>query len=226
MSEQRNALIKLVLIFAVLGIANIATPVLGNYLSHNEQDILFLGAVFLGGAIHAVKIRKQLNVFIKNWPTTLIYTAVILYGCKILAEKVINARTGIEVENIRYASTIGGFLYSVPLSIVFISWFMYAKMAMRVFTDDATVQTGKLILLNVLKFCFITSLFALGMYTFPKADAVMTYTVLSDASKITTCGPVEDDVLYVRKNSDACKRIHVIPLKGIYESTDVPSKSG
>jgi hypothetical protein len=64
----------------------------------------------------------------RNWPTSLIYTAVILYVCKILAEKAINASTGIEVENIRYASTIGGFIYSVPFSMILISAWMFVRM--------------------------------------------------------------------------------------------------
>jgi hypothetical protein len=123
MTEQHKAIIKLVLIVVALLMVNALTPVLGTYLNDDEQTILLLGAVYLGGAIFAFRSREQLNVFIKQWPSSLIYTACILYACKILAEKAINARTGIEVENILYASTIGGFIYSVTVSMVGISLF-------------------------------------------------------------------------------------------------------
>ncbi|OFJ42684.1 hypothetical protein BJN42_26730 [Pseudomonas koreensis] len=226
MTEQQKGLIYLVVIFGVLCIANVAAPMLDKYLTPDERTFLFLAFVYSGGAIYAIKNRDQLNVFIKKWPTTLIYTAFILYGCKIWAEKVINARTGIEVENIRYASTIAGVLYSVPLSMIGISLCMFTKMALRLFTVDGADEGGKAIAFSVLKICFITSVFGLGMYTQPKADAIIAYTVLADATAVTTCGPAEDNVVYVRKNSEACKRIHVIPFKGIYEMTDVPSKSG
>lgn len=226
MTEQQKGIFNALLIIAVLVVANIVGPILGDYLTPDEQSFLFLAFVYLGGAIYAFMTRDQLNVFIKNWPTSLVYTAVIFYICKIAAEKVINARTGIEVENIRYASTIGGFLYSVPLSMVVISLGMCVKMAPRYFNNDTVDEGGNAILLSILKICFVTSVLGLGMYTFPKAHAVMDYTILADATAVTTCGPVERDVVYVRKNSDTCKRIYVNPFKGIYESTDVPSKSG
>jgi hypothetical protein len=226
MTEQNKALLKLALILAALLIANAVAPVLATYLDHDEQTFLLLGAVYLGGAIFAVRTRQQLNTFIRNWPTSLIYTAVILYTCKILAEKVINARTGIEVENIRYASTIGGFMYSVPFSMVVISLYMFTKMAIRLSLPVAIKIESGPFLDVILKACFIASLLWAGLFTIERADAFMPYTVLADTTKVTTCGPVEDYVFYVRKNADTCKKIYVRPLQGIYESTDVASKSG
>ncbi|KAB2518037.1 hypothetical protein F8N49_23265 [Pseudomonas sp. GXM4] len=226
MTEQYKATLKLALIFTVLIAANFASPFISKYLSPEEQTILFLVIVYSGGAIYAFQTRDQMNAFIKNWPSSLVYTAFILYACKIAAEKVINARTGIEVENIRYASTIGGALYSVPLSMIVISFFMQVKTFVRWLKAQSNGDDGAALVPSLLRLCFITSLFGLGMYTFPKAHAVVDYAVLADATSVNSCGPAEPSVVYVRKNSETCKRIHISPFEGIYESTDIPSKSG
>ncbi|CAI8703382.1 Transmembrane protein [Pseudomonas sp. IT-P2] len=224
MTESRKALIKLTLLTTALILANVLTPHLGEYISHEEMSFIVLTIVPLGGAVYAISNRKKINVFVKNWPSSLLYTAVVLYGCKILAEKAINAQTGIEVENIRYASTIGGFIYSVPFSLILIGLFMYLRMlfgSKPVKTNPDDVEH-----FPWLKIFFVGSILGLGVLTLEPADSVIPYTVIADTSKVTTCGPVEKDVVYVRKNSEMCKRIHVNPFEGIYESTDVPSKSG
>jgi hypothetical protein len=227
MTDRQKALIKLALIGGAIWLAYVIPPLLGRFLSHDAQTNLILGLVFAGGAIYAFTIRKQMHSFVMDWPKSLPYTAVILYGCKILAEKVINARTGIEVENIRHSSTLGGFIYSIPFSMLLISLCMYAKMAFGFLFSSPAGGTGwRATIITFLKLCFIASVFWLGFEGMYRSDAIMTYTVLADTTKINTCGPVEPDVMYVRKNSETCKRIHVNPFKGIYESTDVPNKSG
>lgn len=227
MNTQHKAMLKLASLIGALLTAQELAPLLDAYFSADEQSILVFGIVFAGGAIYTARHRKQLNAFVRKWPSSLIYTAVILYACKILAEKIINGRTGIEVENIRYASTIGGFIYSIPFSLILISLVMYVLMILGAInsseekTDPQEVKSHPL-----LKICFVGSLLTLGYFIFPRADAFITYTVLADATKISTCGPIEPDVFYVRKNSDACKRIHANPFDGVFEMTDVPSKSG
>jgi hypothetical protein len=64
------------------------------------------------------------------------------------------------------------------------------------------------------------------MLALSPADIFLRYAVLADATKVTTCGPVMDEVVYIRKNPDTCSRIHVNLFKGIYDFTDVPGKSG
>ena len=227
MTESRKALIKLTLLTTALILANVLTPHLGEYISHEEMSFIVLTIVPLGGAVYAITNRKKINVFVKNWPSSLLYTAVVLYGCKILAEKAINAQTGIEVENIRYASTIGGFIYSVPFSLILIGLFMYVRMGLRFFgSKPVKTNPDDVEHFPWLKIFFVGSILGLGVLTLEPADFVIPYTVIADTSKVTTCGPVEKDVVYVRKNSEMCKRIHVNPFEGIYESTDVPSKSG
>ncbi len=227
MTESRKALIKLTLLTTALILANLLIPFLGKYLSHEEVSFIVLAVVPLGGAVYAVSNRKKINVFVKNWPSSLLYTAVVLYGCKILAEKVINARTGIEVENIRYASTIGGFIYSVPFSLILIGLVMYGRMGLQfLYSKPVKTNPDEIEHFPWLKIFFVGSILGLGILTFEPADAFIPYTLLADTSKVTTCGPVEQDVVYVRKNSEMCKRIHVNPFEGVFESTDVPSKSG
>lgn len=224
MTESRKSLIKLTLLISALILANVLTPHLGKYISHEEMSFIVLTIVALGGAVYAISNRKKINVFVKNWPSSLLYTAVVLYGCKILAEKAINAQTGIEVENIRYASTIGGFIYSIPFSLILIGLSMYVRMlfgSKPVKTNPDDVEH-----FPWLKILFVGSILGLGVLMLKPADFVMPYTVIADTSKVTTCGPVEKNVVYVRKNSETCKRIHVNPFQGIYESTDMPSKSG
>ncbi|MDN3221356.1 hypothetical protein [Pseudomonas nunensis] len=200
---------------------------LARYIEHDTQTILIFTIVFSCGAIFAICNRKKLSVFVKNWPGSLLYTAVILYVCKISAEKAINARTGIEVENIRYASTIGGFIYSIPFSMLLISLWMFVRLGTNKLSGTAGVQNAEeKERVPALKIFFVGSLLGLGMLALSPADVLLRYAVLADATKVTTCGPVEDEVVYIRKNPDTCARIHVNLFKGIYDFTDVPGKAG
>lgn len=48
MTEQQKGIINALLIIAVLVVANIVGPILGDYLTPDEQSFLFLVSVYLG----------------------------------------------------------------------------------------------------------------------------------------------------------------------------------
>lgn len=217
MSIELKKLIKAaLLIFAVW---------LAQFLEQEALTILLFTTVFSCGAYFAVRNRKRISASAKKWPSSMVYTAVIFYACKIVAEKTINATTGIEVENIRYASTIGGFIYSIPVSLLLISLGMLVSWQIK---ELFGVQIGEVVEEHVpgLKIFFIGSLMGIGMLASSQIDPLIKYAVLADASKVTTCGPVENHVVYIRKNPDTCAKIRVNLFNGLYEFTDVPSKSG
>jgi hypothetical protein len=219
MSIELKSIVKACLLILALWLAQ--------FLEHDTQTILIFTTVLSCGAIFAICNRNKLSVFVRNWPGSLVYTAVILYVCKIVAEKAINARTGIEVENIRYASTIGGFIYSIPLSMILISLYMFFLLGAKKLTGlEAKPNTQEKERVPALKIFFVGSLLGLGMLALSPADVLLRYAVLADATKVTTCGPVADEVVYIRKNPDTCARIHVNLFKGIYDFTDVPGKAG
>jgi hypothetical protein len=213
--EIKNMIKAAVLIFAVW---------LAQFLEHETLTALIFTTVFSCGGYFAFCNRKNISAFAKKWPSSLAYTAIVFYICKIVAEKTINATTGIEVENIRYASTIGGVILSVPISLLLISicmlvcWQMKALFGVRIGASAEEHVPG-------LKIFFIGTLMGAGMLASSQVDPLIRYAVLADASKVTTCGPVENDVVYIRKNPDTCSRIHVNLFKGIYDFSDVPAKS-
>lgn len=217
MSVELNKAIKaILLIFAVW---------ITQFLEQEVLTILLFTTVFSCGAYFAVRNRKKISDSAKKWPSSILYTALIFYGCKILAEKTINATTGIEVENIRHASTIGGFIFSVPLSLVLIGlgmlvfWQIKELFGLQLGGADEEYVPG-------LKIFFIGSLMGLGLLASSQVDPLIKYAVLADASKVTACGPLENNVFYINKNSDMCIKINVNFFKGIYEFTDVPKKTG
>jgi len=213
--ELKSIIKAALLIFAVW---------LAQFLEQEVFTALLFTTVFSCGAYFAVRNRKNISAFAKKWPSSLAYTAVIFYMCKILAEKTINATTGIEVENIRYASTIGGFLLSVPVSFFLISICMLICWQVK---ELFGVRIGEAAEEHVpgLKIFFIGSLMGIGMLASSQVDPLIRYAVLADASKVTTCGPVQNYVVYIRKNPDTCSKININLFKGIYEFTDVPAKT-
>jgi hypothetical protein len=211
----KNIIKAALLIFAVW---------LAQFLEHETLTVLIFTTVFSCGAYFAVRNRKSISTFAKKWPSSLAYTAFIFYMCKILAEKTINATTGIEVENIRYASTIGGFILSVPISLLVISICMLVRWQIKELFGVRMCESAEEHVPG-LKIFFIGTLMGAGMLVSSQVDPLIRYAVLADASKVTTCGPVENDVVYIRKNPETCSRIHVNLRKGIYDFTDVPLKS-
>jgi hypothetical protein len=213
--ELKNLIKAALLIFAVW---------LAQFIEHETLTVFIFTTVFSCGGYFAVRNRKSISAFARKWPSSLVFTAFIFYICKIVAEKTINATTGIEVENIRYASTIGGFILSIPVSLLFISicmlvcWQIKELCGVRICESSEEHVPG-------LKIFFIGALMGVGMLASSQVDPLIRYAVLADASKVTTCGPVENDVVYIRKNPDTCSKIHVNLSKGIYNFTDVPVKS-
>lgn len=218
MSDQKKALAKLVLIILGLLFAQLFS---GNTIAMFAT----LLAVCLG-AVYAISNISKIGSFINNWPKSAIYSTFVFYICKILSEKLINAKFGIDTNNISHASSIGGIILSVPISLMLISVYLFfptpIKRHLKAQKDATKTQDKEKF--PALKSCFTICIIAFTVTITPFVDTLIPYTLLADAVKASACGPIENNVLYLKKNSTSCYRIHVNLFEGIYVLTNIEGK--
>ncbi|MCS5516817.1 hypothetical protein NWF32_23495 [Pseudomonas qingdaonensis] len=110
MSKPVRDTLKLLLLLAGLwGFARLP-PSLG-------ANLILVGGLAAGG-IYALLNLSRLFAFLSYWPGSLLYSVVVVYLCKLSAQRMLNARFGIEVDYLDNAAVVYGALYSIPFSLM------------------------------------------------------------------------------------------------------------
>lgn len=211
-----------------------------NVLAYETTVMLLYTGSFGASAVYLFYNRARIGAFVKSWPRSFTYTVVIFYLCKVMAEKTINSTMGIESEYIKQSSIVGGFILSVPLSLILVSVYLFVRSAyMRCLAPFVGKFRAKDIVTEKadsesegkeqehfpgLRAMFAACVLCLAGFLLFHAENGIRYSVMLDAMKYSDCGPAERDIGYVRKNVNACYRFDTRMFKGSLVPTEISSK--
>lgn len=233
MMGRVKAGLMLFLMFACMWLA-------ANVLAYETTVMLLYTGSFGASAIYLIYNRARIGAFIKSWPSSFVYTVIVFYLCKVMAEKTINSTMGIESEYIKQSSIVGGFVLSVPVSLILVSVYLFLRSAymgclapfMEKFrakdkvagSEDSKCEKKQQELFPGLRSMFAACVLSLAGFLLFHAENGIRYSVMLDAMKYSDCGPAELDIGYVRKNVNACYRFDTRLIKGSLVPTEIPSK--
>lgn len=230
MAGRVKAGLMLLLMFVCLWLAAYVLP-------HETTVLLLYTGSFGASAIYLIYNRAKIGAFIKSWPSSFVYTVIVFYACKVMAEKIINSTMGIEGEFIKQSSIMGGFILSVPVSLILVSVYLFLRSGYMAFLSpvfqkilaknqnpESRPEKGNQEFFPGLRAMFATCILTLAGFLLFHAENGIRYSVMLDAMKYSDCGPPEVYVGYVRKNVNSCYRFDTRPFRGSFVLTEIPSK--
>lgn len=237
MSDTRkDSALKLGAIFGALALAFLSSK----FISQDAPIVLLYIWGFGTSAIYLVSNREKIIDVIRAWPSSFVFTVVVFYLSKLLAEKTINSDMGIEAEYIKQASIIGGFIISVPLSLVFASLVLFARCAHQQFVapvvetirrvrasegvEDEGTEIKEKEFFPGFRSMFACCVLILASLLLSQADKGIRYAVMLDSMKYSDCGPAVTNRGYVRKNANACYQFDTRFVKGSSIPVEISSK--
>ena len=217
MSKPVRDTLKLLLLLAGLwGFARLP-PSIG-------ANLLLVGGLLAGG-IYALVNLSRIFAFLSYWPGSLLYSVVVVYLCKLSAQRALNARFGIELEYLDNAAVIYGALYSLPFSLMLLGvylllpqWLRRAAGRLRPGAAPAPVQK-----LPTFEPFFAAALVCGAGFALQQMDKGLEYALIVDAMPASNCGPVEAGTVWLRKNHSQCYRLLGNPFTGTFTLQQVDS---
>ncbi len=233
MSERIKAGLKLAGMFTCLWLVT-------NVFSFDTTTVLLYVAAFGTSTVYLVSNRATIIAFVRAWPSSFAGSVVVFYICKILVEKIINSSMGIEVDYLRHASIVGGFLLSVPVSLMVVSLYLFLRSAYQKCREPFTQPRGARLTapdsagsaaehtapehFPGLRPMFAATLLMLATFIFFHADAGIRFVVMLDSMMYSDCGPPQPEIGYVRKNANACYRFDTRIFHGSLVPTEIASR--
>ena len=211
-----------------------------NVLSFETTTLLLYVGSFGAGSIYLISNRAKIIAFVRAWPSSFAGSVVVFYICKIMVEKTINTSMGIEVDYMRHASIVGGFLLCVPVSLMVASFYLLLRsfyMACRepfvqkrpardtpVQSADRATESTEQEFYPGLRPMFAACTLAVAAFMLFHADEGIRFVVMLDTMKYSDCGPAQPETGYVRKNATTCYRFDTRTFHGSLEPTEVTSR--
>lgn len=217
MSKPVRDTLKLLLLLAGLwGFARLP-PSLG-------ANLILVGGL-AAGAIYALLNLSRLFAFLSYWPGSLLYSVVVVYLCKLSAQRALNARFGIEVDYLDNAAVVYGALYSIPFSLMLLGvylllpqWLRRAAGRLRPGAAPAPAQK-----VPTFEPFFAAALVCCAGFALQQLDEGLEYALIVDAMPASNCGPVDAGTAWLRKNHNQCYRLQGNPLTGTFSLQQVDS---
>lgn len=165
--------------------------------------------------------RSFLFQSVKIWTGSVLYTGVTIFLSKIISGLILNRKFSIETQYISNSSVILGLIISFGFLFLFASVYLFvidgfAKLK-KDYKSEKLYEKEKA---PYLRAFFIFGVLMGALPFFYLSEYLSNKTLLADSAKVSDCGPLLDNVFYLRKNKFECYAIRADVKRWNYSMMD------
>lgn len=184
-----------------------------NYFFRVNVAINIIMVELAGICFSYVVLNKQaLFGAVKAWMGSILYTGATIFFSKVWAGLIINDKVFINIQYLSNSPIILGLIISFGLSFIFAAIYLFvigmlSKLKKSVGLSDEFERSYEKEKAPQLRALFIIGVLMSSIPFLQLSDYLSNKVILADSAKVSECGPLLDNIFYIRKNKNECYAI-------------------